>query len=74
MILYKPVADRKPKADTFDFTFGGEKAVENFVKVLFPDAGAGIGYFSKYGSFMAAGDHRQGAALGHGVPGVGHHV
>ena len=74
VILYKAVTDGKTQADALDLAFGGKKAVKNFIQVLFSDAGAGIGNFNVNDVGVAAGDHRQGAAPGHGVPGVGHHV
>jgi hypothetical protein len=74
VLFDESVTDGQAQTDTFDFTLGGKKTVEDLVNVLFSDTGAGIGYFD--GNFFAvtAGDHSQGATVGHGIPCVCNHI
>lgn len=74
VVFDEPVADRKTQSHAFDLALGGEEAVKNFVKMLFPDAAAGVGDVNHNIAALGGGADRQHSAMGHGVARVGDHV
>lgn len=74
MIFYKAIANRQSETDALYAVFGGEKAVKDLFDVLFFDTRTGISYFDFNILMVCCRRHTQGAAIGHGVPGVGHQI